>query len=1121
MKIKKAIALMIGLVLIVSLALPGTLAVSADQSAASSSLTLAGGTVSSVPEEKEASTTEGTEAPTTEGTEAPTTEGTEASTTEGTEASTEGTDQTTAPTETEPSAPTEVTEPTQTTLPTEPETPSFDPQTVYDQLMACTTVEEMDAILDALTEEQFAQFTEEMLEGIKAHYAELAPADTSDWIPAVNVTNVAPLLPPVSGRSPLRTFSAVAPYANDATGSDSEGMHRSKTATVNDDGTYTIRLEAYATGESITTVVEEEIPTDIVLVLDQSGSMAHCIGCGGKIKRSGQAHTVNKYSEVSADQIDQGKNYYIKNDSSYSEVKYCNGDHWLDENKHAPGWVLASLLPYGGDHRNSTIYDPGTTTFYSHTEWEACTPRLDALKSAVTQFASSVATKAAGKDGTAGTEDDVKHRIALVGFASGDYYDGTYYKYGNTEVFVGSSQNRYGTDAKAVYGSAFQDMSTNTGKNNVSASINALDANGGTLTNLGIEMANGIFKANPVETGKRNRVMIVFTDGEPGWSGFDSTTADSAINSAYATKNTYGATVYTVGIFSGADGSNPGTLSGKSEPNKFMHYVSSNYTDATAMNNTGAVNQDLSGSDTYYLSAGDSDALSNIFQKISDNIRDDSVKTTLDDKAVIKDIVSPYFSIPTDAEQITVKTAVCNGTDSDGKLTFGTETDSDLTATISGDTVSVTGFNFKENWCGSETVEGKTTYRGKKLIIEFKVARKDGFLGGNDVPTNTSAGVYKDGNAEKPILEFEQPTVNVPIDDVKVTAKEKNVYLLNGVTADQLKSGATVTVGGVTLDLSKANDVDEPYGLKKWQTQYVNITVEVKDGDGNAIPTGGLTSLSDDTKYTITVTVEPTTNGLDKSSGTPAEKQYNSGEGNINVFKPELTFKDSTAYYGETVPTNNNYDSNKVGSETWKHGTQTDNDVTMTGTEPTLDLSYTPDASKLDNGTYTNQDVPVSVTVKIGEEDVTSHTTFVHKNCDPACGWKTPEVGGDPAFLIHVKSCTLTIEKKGWQKIDENQSFMFDVTHPDGKVTRVVIAMDENAGDSKSVTIKGLKAGTYTVTEDTGWSWRYEPQGNDKSVTLSANNSSDTVTFTNDRVKDKWLGGDAYNQNKFESANSN
>ncbi|HCP70519.1 MAG TPA: hypothetical protein DIT87_00355, partial [Clostridiales bacterium] len=222
---------------------------------------------------------------------------------------------------------------------------------------------------------------------------------------------------------------------------------------------------------------------------------------------------------------------------------------------------------------------------------------------------------------------------------------------------------------------------------------------------------------------------------------------------------------------------------------------------------------------------------------------------------------------------------------------------------------------------------------------------------------------------------------------------------------------------------------------------------------------------------------------------------------------------DSTAYYGETVP-DDFTTTNKV-SEKWKHDGTEAVPGNMIGTAPTLDLSYTPDASKLDDKTYTNQDVPVSVKVKIGEENVTSHTTFVHKDCDSACVWTTPNEGGNPAFLIHVKSCTLTIEKKGWQKIDENQSFMFDVTHPDGKVTRVVIAMDENAGDSKSVTIKGLKVGKYTVTEDTDWSWRYEPQGNDKSVTLSANNSSDTVTFTNDRVKDKWLGGDAYNQNKF------
>ena len=185
----------------------------------------------------------------------------------------------------------------------------------------------------------------------------------------------------------------------------------------------------------------------------------------------------------------------------------------------------------------------------------------------------------------------------------------------------------------------------------------------------------------------------------------------------------------------------------------------------------------------------------------------------------------------------------------------------------------------------------------------------------------------------------------------------------------------------------------------------------------------------------------------------------------------------------------------------------------MLGTAPTLDLSYTPDASRLANGTYTDQDVPVSVTVKIGEKDVTSHATFVHEECTwNGCTWSNPTTPGNPAFLIHIQSCTLTIEKKGWDTIDENQSFIFTVTG-DGYSGKVVI------NGNGSVTIKGLKAGTYTVKEVTDWSWRYEPENDKdtKSTTLSAEENSGTVTFTNKREQNKWLGGDAYNQNKFSN----
>ena len=103
---------------------------------------------------------------------------------------------------------------------------------------------------------------------------------------------------------------------------------------------------------------------------------------------------------------------------------------------------------------------------------------------------------------------------------------------------------------------------------------------------------------------------------------------------------------------------------------------------------------------------------------------------------------------------------------------------------------------------------------------------------------------------------------------------------------------------------------------------------------------------------------------------------------------------------------------------------------------------------------------------------------------------------------------TLTIRKEGWQNIDENQSFLFDVTGPNGYSKRVVI------NGNGSVTIKGLKIGTYTVTEVTGWSWRYTPKNNDKTITLQPA-EKDEVTFENTRSSIKWLNGNAYCKNEF------
>lgn len=102
----------------------------------------------------------------------------------------------------------------------------------------------------------------------------------------------------------------------------------------------------------------------------------------------------------------------------------------------------------------------------------------------------------------------------------------------------------------------------------------------------------------------------------------------------------------------------------------------------------------------------------------------------------------------------------------------------------------------------------------------------------------------------------------------------------------------------------------------------------------------------------------------------------------------------------------------------------------------------------------------------------------------------------------------LTITKQGCENIDENQSFLFDVTGPNGYSKRVVI------NGNGSVTIKGLKIGTYTVTEVTNWSWRYTADSSSQSIELKPA-MSNTVNFTNTRSNHKWLGGDAYSQNIF------
>ncbi len=258
-----------------------------------------------------------------------------------------------------------------------------------------------------------------------------------------------------------------------------------------------------------------------------------------------------------------------------------------------------------------------------------------------------------------------------------------------------------------------------------------------------------------------------------------------------------------------------------------------------------------------------------------------------------------------------------------------------------------------------------------------------------------------------------------------------------------------------------------------------------------------LNDLTDDTTYTVTVKVVP------KYEGEIKEKTGRA-EGKINVFKPVLTFKDGEVYYGADVPDNDtlNKESFVPGATVWKHNETNADSVTMIGTAPANNkfaMTYAVDSGKIENGKINSKtvDIPVDVaTVKIGDVDVTDHTTFQHIDCQG----KTCTMPAGKEFLLHPQTCQLTVCKTGGAA---GEPYVFNV-YEDGDTNKPYTQVTIVGNDKE--TIYELPVGTYTIQEDTGWSWRYRGNNGDAAV-LSATNPTGEITCTNSKNDNKWLNG--------------
>ena len=171
-------------------------------------------------------------------------------------------------------------------------------------------------------------------------------------------------------------------------------------------------------------------------------------------------------------------------------------------------------------------------------------------------------------------------------FGNGSAHSGV--GYANGKVHVQSLQaddgkvyeEAYTNPSDSAYANALEHVNTGDGNNNgindnLDFALNTVDAYGGTYTSYGIAMANQIFANNTETTDangtERKRVIVVFTDGQPGASGYDDAVAGEALLDAATAKRTYGASIYTIGLY--PDGSADKTT----QTENFMRQLSSMY----------------------------------------------------------------------------------------------------------------------------------------------------------------------------------------------------------------------------------------------------------------------------------------------------------------------------------------------------------------------------------------------------------------------------------------------------------------------------------------------------------------------------------------------------------------
>lgn len=818
------------------------------------------------------------------------------------------------------------------------------------------------------------------------------------------------LLPTVA----LAAEGTAGPIAS-VTGNDSSGnVHVKKEIYQNDDGTYKVRLESWATGTQ--TIVEKHLPMDIVLVLDVSGSM--------KTKDVvSSADTPTQVGENEKNESLRSKaaanNLFVQVDGNYYPVTVQRNPNRQGLNteytySYTKDGSTVNLGTYKGSNRT---YSNSNMPLYSVQSNNYIT-RLDALKNAVNAFIEKVATDA--------TKNKVDHKISIVKFAGTELTN----KNGDDMYWVGQDHRNNTQIVKEL-------TSANVTSNvtALQAAVNALNYGGATQADFGMNRAAaalGSFTSEDVKT--RGRIVIMFTDGVPtDYQDYDNGVAGNAVAKARELKDK-GAKVYTIAMIGSA---NPSDTS--RNINRYMNGVSSNYPQATKCDSGYYIDHwyhygvDLGtrGDGSYYQAASSSaDSLKKIFDAISKDISNNT--TALDESAILFDELPENFEIPANAQNITTKTADYTGENTWGADT--TVTNLRIKPKNNNTLFEITGFNYADNWCGKRT---DNSYGGKKLIVEFNI-QHDNY--GGTQPTNKSAGISNE-EEEDALVIVPNPSIAVPIAIPSIT----------GASATKVYDGT-----GIDVLANVAAEADKLVtGENEGKNAFVDIIVKVKDANN--------------VEYTYTIPAGATTGSWDQENvefKTPADVKIES-DGSVGKYSYDLsiTYQDKSqtnpadtktvtgkAEYTITkrpVTLTSGSDEKKYdGTPLTKHEVtaSTDEGVGFVGEDR---ATYTFTGSQTEPGESDNE---FEYTL-IGETKATNYEITKQLG-------KLKVTQDDTEITVTITGNTLTTPYSGSEQ--SVTGFDYTVSGGSAKKTDVNVALKE----SKTAQAVGTNAGTYMMGLD-------------------------------------------------------